>query len=252
MSADTGSHYIEKQAARDAEYLAAWEKLTPEELEAMAAAGVHGPHLGRLTKEQRRWLESRGLKATEDEGGGRESLGVSEDAASLYSNSMALAEYANMAEAVDGVPYEIAERFGIVIPEGSRKPFLEWFTERMRLEVQRENSLLLRRLIGFLLRPGNLRIRAHALAHAARLAMAMGIRSLRHSVEIIRAGGEEASAEGLRKMAWKWVQVLDLVPLEGAKPPEACEAYRQDKLSDKHWRKEKCTLENLAKKRKKP
>ena len=243
MNADF-SDYTGRQSARDAEYLAAWEKLTPEERAAMAAAGVRGPHCAHSSKSVRCRFAAAGMKATDDDGAGRESLGGSDDATSLYNNSAALSMRVVTASEL---PEELAERFGMVLPERERAAFIVWHAQQVWEEVQRENAVLLRRLIGLFLEPGNLRIRVHALAHAARMAVAMGIRSMRHSAEMIREDGEEATVESVRKVAWRWVTLLDLPPLEGAKSDEAREAYRKDKLSNKHWRKQKCTLENLKK-----
>lgn len=237
--------YPDKQAARTAEYLDAWESLTPEQLAEMAAAGVTGPQCAYISNERKVSLRAKGMTATEEENSGPDRPCLAEDAATLYDNSPALATRPEPAPA--DLPGEIAELFGVIIPEPMRAAFTAWYDGRVRVEVQRENSLLLTRLVAYLMAPGNLRLRAHALAHAARLAHIMGLRSLHHSVEMICKGGDEASVEGIRKVAWKWIVLLELQPLDNAKSPEACEIYRHNKLSDKHWRKEKCTLENLSK-----
>jgi hypothetical protein len=101
-------------------------------------------------------------------------------------------------------------------------------------------SLQLNRVIGFFLQPGNLLVRAHALAHAARMAAISGLRSLRHSSEVCKV-----SVEAVRKVAWKWVELLKLPPLEGAKSDQAREKYRQDKQTN-HWRSQTCSAENLS------
>ncbi len=232
--------YAVRQAKMDADYLSAFESLTAEQRAELSSAGIKGPHCGRITKLARQKMAAVGLLATEDEGAGRETTCMEGDATELFANSMrASIEPARPESLAD----ELAEKFGVTATVAEQ--IARWHEAELRSEAERESGLMLRRVIGFFLQPGNLRIRAHALAHAARMATSMGFDSLRASARHISATDGKVSAEGVRKVAWQCVELLGLPPLEGAKSPEACAEYSKIN-KENHWRNQKCTLETLT------
>jgi hypothetical protein len=161
-----------------------------------------------------------------------------DDAAVLFENSAILSTPELITVSADKLPNLLAEKFDLT--EGQAEGIVAWHQERLKAEIAQETSSILRRVIGFFLLADNAKICAHALAHAARMARLTGFSSLRRSADAIGV-----SVEGIRKVAWKWVELLGLPPLEGAKSPEAKARYSADKKTN-HWRNRPCTLENLA------
>lgn len=166
------------------------------------------------------------------------------DAAELFENSTCLSATPDMAASVDKMPDLLAEHFGLNEKQGLGVSL--FIARHVKLEVHRATSLMLYRAVGYLLAPGNLLLRAHGMAHAARLAMSWaGIRSLRHSAQIISEKlGDKISVEAVRKAALHWIKLLELPPLENAKSDAAKESYRQDKLTN-HWRNKLCTKKQM-------
>ncbi len=228
MNADD---YSERQYQRDAEYLEACDawiaNASSREIEKMKELGLAhtNPKTGQLV------LADVAGKPSND-------VCCDGDAAQLFENSLRSAEWSDVSVAVDKLPDLLAEQFGLS-PEKARA-LADWHANRVNAEVSRETALQLNRVIGFYLQPGNIKVRTHALAHAARMAALSGLRSLRHSAQLC-----EVSVEAIRKVAWRWVELLELPPLEGSKSAEACKRYSEDKMTN-HWRKQKvCTTEQL-------
>ena len=157
------------------------------------------------------------------------------DAADLFKDTLRLSEPPDTE--CHALPEMLAERFGLDLDQA--REIALWHMERVRRQAEAVNSRLLRRVIGYFIQPGNLLIRAHALAHAARMATISGFSSLRQSAEACKV-----SAEAVRKVAWKWVELLGLPPLDGCKSEEARRRYSEDKKTN-HWRHQKCTKEHL-------
>ena len=210
--------YIERQSALDAQYRRAWEDLSAEQRAEMAAAGIDGPDCGREPAPD----------------SGREI--VCRVDAAVIGDWHSGAEI-DFAAAVDQLGDELAQNFGVTRQQGAA---LAAFIERRTTDALRErHSLMLARVVGFFLAGSeNLQARAHGLAHAARMASLNGLRSLRHSAELCNV-----SVEWIRRVAWKWCDLLELPPLEGAKSAEARAAYSKDKQTN-HWRTKKCTLKS--------
>jgi hypothetical protein len=208
--------YIERQAALDAQYRRAWDELSVEERSALAAAGIDGPDCGR--------------EPAPDQG--REVV-CREDAAVICDRHCGVE--IDYAAAADGLADQLAEDFGVTAAQAEA---LAKFIEGRTNDALRErHSLMLARIVGFFLAGSeNLQARAHGLAHAARMASLNGLRSLRHSALLCGV-----SVEWMRRVAWKWCDLLELPPLEGAKSAEARAAYAHDKRTN-HWRNKKCTL----------
>lgn len=160
-----------------------------------------------------------------------------DDAATLFENSevMSTPEVATME--ADKLADVLAERFDLT--PGQAEGIVAWYEAQLKAVVAEETSSILRRVIGFFLLADNAKMCAHALAHAARMARLTGFSSLRKSAEAIGV-----SVEGLRKVAWKWIELLKLPPLEGAKSTEAKARYSETQTKN-HWRNQTCTLENL-------
>lgn len=204
--------YRETQTARDAEYLAAWEKMPPELREQLATAGVSGPDTG--------------MKRADD-------VGRDDDVASTAANRSNVSEWPDMATAVDRLSDVLLEQFDLKPTQAvAIAAFIEARVKQATMETQ---SLQLARIVGFFLAGSdNLQARAHGLAQAARMGASNGLGSLRQSA--IACG---VSHEWMRRVAWRWCELLSLPPLEGAKSAAACEAYREDKKTN-HWRKRTC------------
>jgi len=231
------SDYALRQKERDAEYSAAcrdWVKTAaPEDLEAMRVAGVAREVQHRNGKREL-VAEDRDEVATGRMDGDRVFLGREDDLMVALErwNEAGMFVEVDFAGGADKLPDLLRERFGVTREQADG--IAAMVSGLIRREVSAESGLMLRRAIGFFLLPGNLLVRAHALAHAARMAAASGFRSLRHSAQ--ECG---VSVEAVRKVAWTWVKVLNLPPLEGAKSDEARARYREDKKTN-HWRNQKC------------
>lgn len=204
--------------------------MTPEQIERAKAMGLireerkNGKKTGRLT------LSDTGRTIGDD-------LCRDDDAAALFENSAVHSTPEIATVSADKLADLLAERFDLTA--GQAEGIVAWHNERLKAEVAQETSSILRRVIGFFLLADNAKMCAHALAHAARMARLTGFSSLRKSAEAIGV-----TVEGLRKVAWKWVEMLNLPSLEGAKSPEAKAAYSETQTKD-HWRKRPCTLEKL-------
>jgi hypothetical protein len=210
--------YLERQSILDAQYRRAWEELSADQRESLAAAGIDGPDCGRDPAPDQ----------------GREIV-CREDAAVIGDRHCG--EEIDFAAAVDQLGDELAQNFGVTPQQGAAlAAFIE---RRINDALMERHSLMLARVVGFFLAGSeNLQARAHGLAHAARMAPLNGLRSLRHSAELCNV-----SVEWLRRVAWKWCDLLELPPLEGAKSAEARAAYSKDKQTN-HWRTKKCTLKS--------
>lgn len=158
-----------------------------------------------------------------------------EDAADAFANYAPTADWSHIPGAHDRLAPTLAERFGLTAAQA--EGIAHWHAGAMKEEVQRETATLLNRIIGlFLLATGDLRIVAHGLAHAARMAASAGFASLRRSADALGC-----SPEAVRKSADRWCQLLHLPPIEGAKSPEARAKYQQNGLNN-HWRNQTCKL----------
>ena len=229
--------YSLRQKERDAEYVAAckdWVKTaSSEDLEKAREAGV-------VREVQHRNGKRELVASAHDElatgrmDGDKVHLGREEDLVVALDrwNEEGMFVEVDFAGRADMLPDLLQERFGVTSEQATGISAM--VAGLIRREVSAESGLMLRRAIGFFLLPGNLLVRAHALAHAARMAAASGFRSLRHSAQ--ECG---VSPEAVRKVAWTWVKVLNLPPLEGAKSDEARARYRKDKQTN-HWRNQKC------------
>lgn len=202
----------ERQSARDAEYLAEWQRMPAALRAKLAAAGVHGPDTGN--------------KRAED-------VGREDDVAAVASNRSDMSDWPDMAAATDKLSDALMEEFGIGRAQATGIAAL--IEQRVSEATMETQSLQLARIVGFFLAGSdNLQARAHGLAQAARMAASNGLGSLRQSA---KACG--VSHEWMRRVAWRWCELLGLPPLEGAKSAAACEAYREDKKNN-HWRKRTC------------
>ncbi len=220
--------YEARRRAMDREYQEAWAKLSPAMLAKMARMGINGGKDG-----------GPGPLEPVDREEAERDLCREDDAAVLFENSTRMSTLVDFAGEVDRLPWLLRETFGL--DEEQAEGLAAWHLATVERQVKMELSLKLNRVIGFFLQPGNLLVRAHALAHAARMAAISGLNSLRHSSKICGV-----SVEAVRKVAWRWVELLELPALEGAKSAEAKEKYRQDKL-DNHWRSQTCDAESMEK-----
>jgi hypothetical protein len=202
----------ERQNARDAEYLAEWQKMPTALREKLAAAGVDGPDTGHQKAED---------------------VGREDDIATIAANRGDVSDWPDMAAAADKLSDVLMEQFGVTRDQATGIASL--VEDRVRQATMETQSLQLARIVGFFLAGSdNLQARAHGLAQAARMAASNGLGSLRQSA---KACG--VSHEWMRRVAWRWCELLGLPPLEGAKSAAACEAYREDKRNN-HWRKRTC------------
>ena len=212
---------------RCAEHLAA---LTPAQLADYQARGLlhEVRRHGRKTGEYR--LADTGRDVADD-------TCRDDDAGVLFANSTAMSAPETATVSADKLADLLAEKFDLT--EGQAEGLVDWHRASVRAEVAAETGAVLQRVIGFFLLADNARMCAHALAHAARMARLTGFSSLRKSALAIGV-----TVEGLRKVAWKWVALLNLPPLEGAKSSEAKAAYSEVQTNG-HWRKKLCTPANL-------
>jgi hypothetical protein len=237
MSEASGDNYAERQAQKDAAYHKQCDEflaqLTPEQLAEYKRRG--------LVRIIRKKGQPERLVLADDGSSIAKDTCVEGDAADLFANHAPSADWHNIPGSGEDLVDVIAEKFDV--SRAVAEAVAMWHRGDITVRVQVETATLLQRIIGFFLLPGNdLRIRAHALAHAARMAPLAGFSSLRESSRAIGC-----STEAIRKVAWEWVELLNLPPLEGAKSPEARAKYTEDKLTN-HWRNQKCTPENLKSK----
>jgi hypothetical protein len=221
--------YGDQQYRRNEEWRLAWASLPADaraELERAMAQNAEYP----VEKANGRVIHETANERASAEG--RETVGRESDAVGMCEHRKEFAHMPDMAAAVDTVTDQLQEEFDLTRVQAVR--IAAWHTAHVSTEVQRQIALLLLRIIGFFMLPGNLLIRAHALAHAARMATMNGFKSLRDS-----AGACGVSVEAIRKIAWKWVAMLGLPPLDGAKSTEARAKYSADKKTN-HWRHQKC------------
>lgn len=215
------------QSRMDREFKAAWDALPPQdraELEAKMSANREYPVLktrGKVVHETSHAEAAQGLK---------ESVGRREDAGALAEHHADFREVPDMATAVDHVPDVVRELW----TQGGAVAVAKWHEAQMMEVAARQAASVLGRIVGFFLLPGNLRLRAHGLAHAGRMAKRNGLGSLRDSAD---ACGVTPTA--MCNVAWKCVEILGLPPLENAKSEAAKASYRKDKNTN-HWRKQKC------------
>lgn len=222
------SDYSDRAARKNEEYLRACENyvqtLSDAEREDLLARGLL------------RWVRPKGKPARlvfsdlDDKAG--DDVTRDDDAVTLFANTMAMAVEDDVPAAVDRLAHELQQRFGLTLLQAHQ--IEQWHREAVRREVDRETGEQLNRVIGFLLLADNVRLCVHALAHAARLAKLAGFPSLRASAKAIGV-----SVEAVRKVAWRWVELLKLPPLEGAKTAEARARYSHIATTD-HWRNKKC------------
>ncbi len=245
--------YRERQVVRDREWREAWAALSPDARAAMEAK------MGSSDDAPVQFRNGHVLHETASEPapqGTKETVGRREDAGEMAEHHADFRSNPDIAAAVDSLADQLREQFGLTSPAAAQfgisgaqlDAFLRfqlrqceriaaWHEEQVRLENQRQAAMTLGRVVGFLLLPGNLRLRAHGLAHAARMAKRNGLTSLRASA--IACGVTQTA---MCNVAWKCVELLGLPPLEGAKSGEAKEKYRNDKKTN-HWRTQKCKLE---------
>ena len=216
--------YIIRQKSMDAEYRQAFNILSPELRAAMERSGI------KAEADVTGLLGLRGSK-----------LSVEKDAAEIAENSIEASVIVDMAAHVDTVPDLLREQFGFTTEMANK--IHAWHNARVQHEVDQQRARLLFRMVGLLLMPGNVMLRVHALAHASRMSKEFELRSLRHSAQICNV-----TVEAVRKVAWKWVELLGFPPLEGAKSETAKKKYSEDKKTN-HWRNQKvCKGQLLTKK----
>jgi hypothetical protein len=246
MSSVAGEEYELKQARYRAEHASAcldWlASSSPEEIQQMMDMGI--------VRKVRHKNGTEELIAYLSDDEPAADLGRAEDLAEMLErwDCEGVSVRQDMAGHIDKLDNWLCEKFGVTPVQA--KEIAVWHALAVHRKVRVETALTLRRVIGFFLLPeGSLLVRAHALAHAARMASINGLTSLRHSAELCRV-----SVEAIRKVAWQWIALLNLPPLEAAKSEEAKERYAEDKKTN-HWRTQKCkTGMNLdpAKKKAKP
>lgn len=214
--------YEERQAARDKEYLQAWDD-APQSFKKEAAS------LG-MDKD----LEVRdGMAAGYNDGSGhRENSEFTPDVADLisyaYTPDMALLidDYVDQVIEKRGVQHEVFIR---EIYEDLKKPMHE--------EAERNRSLLLGRIAMLLCKneKGNMNATVHALLHSIPgLAADNGFPSLRSSAKECKV-----SPEWLRKTRDWWCDNLEIpVPVNGTKSAEAKSKYKANALNN-HWRNQR-------------
>lgn len=203
--------YADRQSVRDDEYRDAWRRLSPERASRLGGPSVPEYEAGR----------------------GRERVGLERDVAEMCDVSADAAVMPDMAGEIDTPEDVVMERFGVSLEQA--RLIVRWCDAQVERAQMQLHATIIARVIGmFLTSNDNLKARAHALAHAARLASMNGLRSLRHSAELCGV-----SAEWMSKLAQKWCEELGLPPVPGAKSAAAREKYSADK-DNNHWRKQKC------------
>jgi hypothetical protein len=109
--------------------------------------------------------------------------------------------------------------------------------EKKRLEVQREASSTVTRIVCYMIKTdkGNLQARIHQLLHTIPgLAEVVGFKSMRESARSCKV-----SQEWIARGRSEWCQVLGIpMPAASSKSEEAKARYRSNGLTN-HWRKQK-------------
>lgn len=209
---------IETQRRADARYLKAWDEMPAPMRDRITARGIKGPDTGRDP------APDRGRKEVV----GREH-DITEDLETHAGTEV------DFAAACDTLADQIMEQFAPLTPKQAEE-LAKFMAERADAALKEQGAIFLARIVGFfLLSSDNLTARAHGLAHAARMSRRNGLGSLRDSAKVCNV-----SHEWMRKVAWKWCELLGLPPLENAKSPEAKKAYSEDKKTN-HWRNRKCS-----------
>ena len=232
--------YMAIQRQRDREMMQAWEDMPPAQraaLEGKMRASAEHPVLmkdGAVLHETSHAEAREGLK---------ECVGATENAVEMAEHHASFREMPDMPGSVDK-PLDVIRE---LLADSGPEAVARWHEEQIARQNTWQLAVVLGRIVGFFLLPGNLRLRAHGLAHAARMAKRNGMGSLRDSA---KACG--VSVEAVRKVAWRCVELLGLPPLEAAKSDEAKAKYRSDKQTN-HWRNQKCkrSMKSKAKQRKK-
>lgn len=138
----------------------------------------------------------------------------------------------DIAGGVEGEAGELADLLAINVATAKR--VLAWHRKRVENEAQAYRAFLFQRLIAGFLMPGNLRVRAGALAFAADLAALNGMSTIRAFAKSIGM-----SPFGVSKVVTYWRELLDLPANRHSKTREARAAYSRAQ-HEKHWRIKKC------------
>jgi len=139
----------------------------------------------------------------------------------------------DIAELVEGEAGPFAERFGCTVAMAKR--VLVWHREQIEIESRKYQAFLLQRVIAGFLMPGNLMLRAGALAFAVNLAALNGLgKSIR---DFAKARG--FSPYGVSKVVEEWRVALELPRGPHQKSEAAGKAYSTAQ-KQKHWRNAKC------------
>ncbi|MES2571456.1 MAG: hypothetical protein V4710_15555 [Verrucomicrobiota bacterium] len=135
-------------------------------------------------------------------------------------------------EIVDPVSDILCDKFGITVEQA--RGITLFFAAMAEKETQRRESLQLSRVIGGFLKPGNLRVRAYALAFAADLAALNGIGT---QTEGAKACG--CTRSNMSKETTWWSDCLELPPSSHQKTRAERQVLSKAQKSN-HWRNKKC------------
>ena len=228
---DGETDYSSVQGLRDAEARAAWDALPGEERARIERGLMEATEYPVSVR-----TDARGVRHVVHESShepccskSKEVVGFSDDVAVSVDLDTELAVEPVFDE--EAVSDFLSEQFGLSARQGCE--VADWYLKAVRGAVMAEAGAMLGQVIGMFLLPGNLELKAHALAHAAHMAESNGLPSMRESARRCNV-----SQEGIRQAVKKWQSLLGLPEVKGAKSAEACEHYKAAALS-KHWRNRK-------------
>lgn len=135
---------------------------------------------------------------------------------------------ADLASEIDTVAEELCEEFDL--NPGQAEGIVEWHLARVDAETLEKVALRVGRVVGWLMRPGNVNVRVHGLAHALRLNALSGIRNLRASAK--ECGCTVANVSKYRVEA---IELLELGDSFYGKSPEARAKYAAIQTGENHW-----------------
>lgn len=138
----------------------------------------------------------------------------------------------DMAGRVDTLAETYAERYGISEDLAAR--IAADHVEAVEAEAMTYKAFLFQRLIGAFIAPGNVKLRAGALAFAANLAALNGLGTQTEYAARLRV-----RRQSLSKVVVWWRKELNLPPSPHCKSDEARRKFSEAQ-KQKHWRKKKC------------
>ena len=219
------SDYTQTQNRRDAEHSEAYRKwyamLSPEEKKTLAKGDAHLTGSARLNLP----YVQNPKKARRDNDPDRQE---SEERASENRASYS----PDISASVDTLADQLAERFGV--SGDTAKRIVAWHNEAVEREAITYKAFLFQRVIAGFIEPGNLRVRAGALAFAAGLDALNGLGSLREFSKKVGVSPAIVS----RVKLW-WQKELNLSPSPHGKSEQARANYSTAQ-KEKHWRNKKC------------